>query len=170
MTKLLLLSLLLAGSPAGASQKMYKKSSHATHQTKRNDRIKQQDSREHVVQDDIPKHISKNRKVHPPAEIPPFRREPTPIPSLQLPPMYRQESTVGFTGEDWRARGGGGGVILPQEQHQDAPVSDAQNIDIHIRGMQRLEGKRNRECCDRPEGQRLPNWLACFFVCCAGRK
>lgn len=163
-TFLPLILLLVAPSAFGAEK--YKPSSRTTHHTKRNNRLVREDSREAVIQDDIPKKVSPRRQVHPPA----LRREPTPI------PMYRQESTVGLEGVDWRASnyrpvqlvGGGGGMgYAPGIPAEPAQV---QNIDIGIRGMQRLEGKRGRECCDRPEGQRWPNWVACFFACCGGRR
>jgi hypothetical protein len=169
------LTVLLVVVSAFGSEK-YKPSSRTTHHTKRNNRLIREDSREVVVQDDIPKKVSPRRKVHPPAQIPPFQRNPTLIPGLRPPPMYRQESTVGLSGEDWRSvnypvvlHGGGGGASFPQEAPQGLPL-EAQNIDINVRGMQRLEGRRGRECCDRPEGQRWPNWITCFFACCAGRR
>lgn len=161
MTTFICLYLLIATCGLSSAQKQYQQSSRVTHSQV--GKQVREDSRVYYIPDDQPKRPSKNRKVHPPA----LKREPTPIPSA--PPMYRQESTVGFSGEDWRARhtpvvihGGGGDYSLEPAQ--------VQNIDVGIRGIARIEGKRGRECCDRPEGQRWPNWVACFFACCGGRR
>jgi len=152
MATLLLLFLLM--SPLVGSEGR-KKSSRTTHHQTRADVARRGDSREKMVDFDIPKRISINRKVHPPV-----RRDLTPV------PMYRQDSVVGFDGEDLRSvsrpvvlHGGGGGVFYPRDVIKGV---EAQNIDVRVRGCQ--------PCCERKEGQRWPNWLTCFFACCTSRK
>lgn len=168
MLTFLPITLLLMSFGVAGCQKEYRKSSRTSHSQV--GRIVRIDSREYYIPDDQPTRPSPNRKVHPSAP----QRSSTPFPTP--PPMYRQESTVGFSGDDWRARNtgvilqGGGGGTPDQAPRSATPASDAQNIDIQVRGMARLEGRPGRECCDRPEGQRFPNWLACFFACCAGRR
>ncbi len=147
------LILLLGINCLEGSQASYRPSSRTSKSQKRH-KVVRMDSREYYIADDMPPHVSPNRKVHPPA-----KRTPTPI------PMYRQESTVGLHGEDWRA-------INPQVVmvHGGGGENKAQNIDLEVRGTARIEGRPSRECCDRPEGQRWPNWIACFFACCGGRR
>ena len=154
MLTYLTLTLVIGTFGVEGSQKEYRKSSHVTHSQVR--KIEREDSRFNYIPDDNPIRRSKSRRPY----APELTRKLTPIPLPSAPPMYRQESTMGLDGTEWRARvqvrGGGG----------EAPVQD---LDAQVRGMERLEGK-HRECCNRSEGQRWPNWLMCFFACCAGRK
>lgn len=136
----------------------YTPSSRTTHQVKRNNVIRL-DSREFYIQDDIPKRVSSKRQVHPPAGPPPI-------------PMYRQESTVGFNGEDQRSielRGGGKKRRRPSEPVLTVRRSvEAQQLDAQARGMERLEGRSR--CCTRDEGQRRPRWFLWLFGRCLGER
>lgn len=136
---------------------LYKPSSRTTHQVKRNNVIRL-DSREFYIQDDIPKKVSPKRQVHPPAVPPP-------------PPLYRQESTIGFSGTDYRSaqlRGGGGGRESTEEPIRPSrPSMEAQELDAQVRGMERLAGRR---CCSRPEGQQRPAWFLWLFGRCLGER
>lgn len=157
MSTYLPLVILLVGFSPKITGGSYKPSSHTTHQAKRNQVIRL-DSREFYIQDDIPKRVSSKRQVHPPAVPPPI-------------PMYRQESTVGFNGTDYRSaklRGGGGGRPSQEEPiRMGRPSIEAQNIDAHGRGMERLEGRR---CCSRPEGEERPAWFLWLFGRCLGER
>lgn len=150
------------------SQKKYKPSSRTTQ--KQIGRVVRVDSREYFIPDDQPGKPSKNRKVHPSVtfskptslEVPSPDSPPTPYPKRA--PIYRQESTVGFEDQDWRAVrppvelvGGGGGT-----------QGSVTNLDMHVRGMQRLEGRPS--CCERKEGQSRPSWFVFLFGCCGGRR